>query len=144
MGDGHLGKCKECSKKDITENRNKKIDYYREFDRMRADIPKRVAARREYAEKIKTDDAMKIKKAIAISKHRNKFPEKYKSHSKVEYNIKNKKIEKPESCSICGNKTNLDGHHPDYSKPLEVIWVCRSCHAKVHKELRALERASNN
>lgn len=30
-------------------------------------------------------------------------------------------------CQLCG-KEKTDGHHPDYSKPLEVIWLCRSHH----------------
>jgi hypothetical protein len=25
-------------------------------------------------------------------------------------------------------------HHPDYDKPLEVVWVCRSCHLDIHAE----------
>lgn len=38
---------------------------------------------------------------------------------------------RPENCSICNGKSPsraLDGHHPDYSKPLNVVWVCNSCH----------------
>lgn len=31
----------------------------------------------------------------------------------------------------CGN-IKVDGHHSDYSKPLEVVWMCRSCHSKYH------------
>lgn len=30
-------------------------------------------------------------------------------------------------CQVCG-KEKTDGHHPDYEKPLEVIWLCRSHH----------------
>ena len=34
-------------------------------------------------------------------------------------------------CERCG-KEKTDAHHPDYSKPLEVVWLCRSCHKKEH------------
>lgn len=38
-------------------------------------------------------------------------------------------------CEQCGKPAGdnpLDGHHHDYSKPLEVIWLCRSCHKFEH------------
>jgi hypothetical protein len=35
MGDGHLGKCTECTKDDVKENRIKRGDYYNEFDQNR-------------------------------------------------------------------------------------------------------------
>jgi len=31
-------------------------------------------------------------------------------------------------CKICGSTENLQRHHPDYSKPLEVVTLCRTCH----------------
>lgn len=34
-------------------------------------------------------------------------------------------------CSVCGNPKS-DGHHKDYSKPLDVIWLCRKHHAEEH------------
>jgi hypothetical protein len=44
-------------------------------------------------------------------------------------------IIKPVDCSDCG-KTGVEitGHHPDYSKPLEVVWLCRKCHGKRHRK----------
>lgn len=37
------------------------------------------------------------------------------------------------NCSICGTTKDVEGHHPDYSKPLNVIWVCPSCHSSLHR-----------
>ncbi|MHA2248546.1 MAG: hypothetical protein ACXADY_26610 [Candidatus Hodarchaeales archaeon] len=35
------------------------------------------------------------------------------------------------SCVIC-SEPNAEGHHEDYSKPLEVIWLCKSHHTELH------------
>ena len=36
-------------------------------------------------------------------------------------------------CAAC-NAPDAEKHHDDYSKPLEVRWLCRSCHMKEHRE----------
>lgn len=41
-------------------------------------------------------------------------------------------------CQVCGNP-KVQAHHDDYSKPLEVIWLCKIHHAWVHKEEVPLE-----
>lgn len=42
-------------------------------------------------------------------------------------------IPKPALCMICETKTtDLEAHHSDYAYPLAVIWVCTSCHTRVH------------
>src|SRR5262245_37800524 len=35
-------------------------------------------------------------------------------------------------CADCGS-TESQRHHEDYTKPLDVIWLCRSCHLKRHQ-----------
>lgn len=36
---------------------------------------------------------------------------------------------------VCGcGSTKVDAHHEDYSKPLDVVWMCRQCHSNLHKE----------
>lgn len=37
-------------------------------------------------------------------------------------------------CEICGDEKS-EGHHEDYSKPLEVIWLCRKHHLEHHNKL---------
>jgi hypothetical protein len=37
------------------------------------------------------------------------------------------------SCDVCG-VPNADAHHANYSKPLEVRWLCRKHHAEAHHE----------
>jgi hypothetical protein len=45
---------------------------------------------------------------------------------------------RPEKCEACGcaPTEKLHGHHDDYTKPLSVRWLCRSCHFNHHHELR--------
>lgn len=38
-------------------------------------------------------------------------------------------IRKP--CERCGEQKSQK-HHPDYSKPLDVVWLCRPCHEIEH------------
>lgn len=45
-------------------------------------------------------------------------------------------IARPSACSSCGSKLHVEAHHADYSKPYDVIWLCRSCHKKLHAEVR--------
>lgn len=58
------------------------------------------------------------------------YPEKHSARYKLQYAIRKGYITKPTVCSRnpdhAGRK--VEAHHPDYSKPLEVIWVCRQCH----------------
>ena len=38
-------------------------------------------------------------------------------------------------CIFCGITERIEGHHEDYSKPLEVIWICRGHHVLVTRGL---------
>jgi hypothetical protein len=43
-------------------------------------------------------------------------------------------IVRPPICSQCGSaKSTMHGHHDDYSKPLDVRWLCRTCHGAFHR-----------
>lgn len=42
------------------------------------------------------------------------------------------KITRPDHCEGCLAPCVPDGHHNDYDKPLEVSWLCKTCHGEVH------------
>jgi ribosomal protein S27AE len=42
-------------------------------------------------------------------------------------------VERINTCCDCG-KDSVDAHHEDYTKPLEVIWLCRRCHCIRHAQ----------
>jgi hypothetical protein len=58
-------------------------------------------------------------------------PEKVAARRKLEDAVRHGRVKK-EPCVGCG-ATRVEGHHPDYTKPLEVIWYCRRHHVEVHR-----------
>lgn len=131
MADGHVGKCKECNKIDVTKNRNKKIEYYRQYDRDRGMEEHRVSARKEYA---KTDDGKLIIRRIK-KKWSDNNPLKKRAHGLVAKALVAGTLVK-EPCVSCGASSDItNGHHPDYSLPLHVVWLCPKCHKAEHARI---------
>lgn len=64
--------------------------------------------------------------------HRKKFPKKVQARNKIHYHVKVGNIIRPDHCEECGTKCKTHAHHCDYSKPLDVIWFCKSCHQNWH------------
>lgn len=58
---------------------------------------------------------------------------KIKARNKLQYAVRAGKI-KRQPCLLCGDP-KAQAHHPDYSKPYEVIWLCRGCHTSNHSAL---------
>lgn len=42
------------------------------------------------------------------------------------------KLIAPVACELCGAEGRLEMHHPDYDRPLLVLFLHRECHAQVH------------
>ena len=64
----------------------------------------------------------------SIEKHRKK------QNARVLFNyyLRKGRITRPNKCQECNKKCRPDAHHSDYSKPLEVDWLCRKCHIHLH------------
>ena len=44
------------------------------------------------------------------------------------------KLKRPDRCEVCRSPSSkVSGHHEDYSKPFDVVWICGSCHRKLHR-----------
>lgn len=70
----------------------------------------------------------------AIIKSTKKYQFKQNARAVVARAIKSGKIKKPANCSICMSQKDIQGHHKNYTKPLEVVWVCRWCHIELDKK----------
>lgn len=108
--------CKKHSNEKGKEYRQKRLAHYREYDRKRDKTKARLATR-----KTRND------------RYKERFPERVKARNDLNKAIVKGLITKGENCKCCGfSSSNLHGHHYDYSKPLEVIWLCNDCHEEIH------------
>ncbi|MEA4865330.1 MAG: hypothetical protein VB088_08030 [Sphaerochaeta sp.] len=135
MKDGHLNFCKDCVKNRIAEYRVNNHATVLESDRIRNRKTEAVERRREYYHELRLQkpDICRQREAKYLQKYRDKFPEKNIAHQRLRRAVESGTIERPNVCSVCGKKCKPDAHHRDYSKPLEVVWLCNICHMKEHR-----------
>ena len=98
MADGHLNKCKVCTKKDTakyTKDNPKKTGEYK----------------KQWARRNSTKRA---------------------AHIIVGNAIRDGHLIRPDKCENCGCSSNLQAHHDNYMKPLDVRWLCVACHSDWH------------
>lgn len=132
MADGHLNKCKTCTKSDVRKNYSVNREYYHEYDQMRF---QRDPHRRENNRRYAKTEAGKRAQAEAARAWISRNPEKRTAHIRLGNAVRDGRVTKPKSCSRCNTETPsrfLHGHHHDYSKPLDVEWICVNCHAAEH------------
>lgn len=113
--DGLDSWCKECSNKNNInwkkQNMNMVLEYNRNWNKKH-----------------------RYRFQILSASYRKKFPEKIKARSLFRTMVLNGMI-KPKPCEVCGCK-KVEGHHDDYSKPLEVRWLCTLHHRKLHAKTK--------
>lgn len=79
--------------------------------------------------------------AAASARRRNRLhPEVSRAGSLVAHAIATGRLQRPDQCSECDAVTErnhpINGHHDDYTKPLEVRWLCPQCHTGLHAQQR--------
>ena len=115
MKDGHVNKCIDCNKDDVQNNYRDNFEHYQQYEKNREQQPDR-----------------KADKLVAMKTHRDKNPDKYKARTAVNNAIRDGRLVR-KSCVVGGCQEKSEAHHEDYSKPLEVIWMCRPHHRQHHR-----------
>lgn len=133
-------KCKLSKPLDeFIRNRNKPlghdylcVDCKRDMMREFAKRPKYVEASRRY----QTSPEGRAK--INARRRRDYRLNKHKTYAKLmaEQAVRDGRIIKT-PCIKCGNPDSR-GHHPNYAKPLEVIWLCQAHHSEEHRRINAV------
>jgi hypothetical protein len=155
--DGYYSQCKECAYKlekawrqANKEKKNEIRTRYRQKNRETIRIqdqemyeadPERHRERmlksgQKYRNGSKYEETRKI--------HYETHKDEYQARRKLAYAIQSCKIIRPNICQICGNSNKkIHGHHYDYSKPYDVIWVCCTCHRHIHRKINHRERLND-
>jgi hypothetical protein len=144
MADGHLNKCKDCTKKDVYENREDKRDYYLEYDRNRPNHEERVKVASNRVKILYREDEG-FKQSILETKKRWAEANKHKLAAQHAANnaVRDGKLDRKLNCEHCGtSEKKLQKHHWSYLPEnwLDVIWLCTKCHGKEHRRLNELGR----
>lgn len=118
MKDGRLGKCKDCARRDVTTNRANKREQYTAYEKGRGARPERRAAKLGYS-----------------AKHNRLHPEKRAARLAVSNALRDGRLTR-KPCEVCQNP-KTEAHHPDYSQPLSVRWLCHQHHRETEGRVAA-------
>lgn len=120
--------CKPCTRARVRANRSARTGYYRAYDRERGSRPDR---KRQFSEK------QRRKRAAA-------GPDYMRAHNAVARAVASGRLIRPTTCQRCNQAGDIEAHHDDHAKPLDVLWLCPVCHAARHRELGRLRTVARH
>jgi hypothetical protein len=122
--DGREGVCKDC------RNAAQKITRQGRIDKISQ-------SNREYSVRHYADMSpeQRAQKYLTDTRSRSKNRQKVNARFKAQRAVRAGKI-LAMPCVRCGS-TNSQGHHEDYSKPFDLMWLCPLHHGERHRELKA-------
>ena len=115
MKDGRDGRCKECNCA-VSRKRNRE---------------KAVEIAIYDAERNKRPDR-RLRSKASVKVYRLRYPDRRKANNAAHWAISHGTMTRPDTCSKCGKACKPVAHHEDYSKPLDVWWLCLDCHLAIH------------
>jgi len=85
------------------------------------------------------------KAGLRVKSYRVRNPHKRSAHMAVKHALERGQLVRPVTCSgtlgyaqINCTRDRPGAHHDDYSRPLDVIWLCRTCHRFRHSYLHSI------
>jgi ribosomal protein S27AE len=80
-------------------------------------------------------------KKQAMRRYNHLNPHKQRARKAVKRAVDSGRLVRPSACPRCGDtESAIHAHHPDYSKPLDVEWLCGACHGRLHGKDRWAQR----
>jgi hypothetical protein len=138
MADGYLNKCKECTKKDSAKRYNR-LTEDPQFILSERERTRQRYYRLDYKNKYNMRGEQK---RTVMQRYFENNPVRREATVQVGNAIKNGRLIK-QPCEVCGAK-EVQAHHEDYSKPLEVNWLCVKHHNERHIEIRKQKLLKEN
>jgi hypothetical protein len=127
--DGHTSVCKDCIKIQVVKyaaNNKEKVNL--RARKWRLINKERV---RYYWDNFELKNKEKLAERHKLWRRKNII--KARVHSTVgNYVRRGDIIKRP--CVVCGEIKRVHGHHNDYSKPLDIVWLCPKHHIFFHKD----------
>jgi len=123
--DGYRSECRDCQSAQQHQYWLDNGERCRERMRARASAPANKQARKDHA-----------------TRHRMINRQKNRARSLANTALENGVLRK-EPCYFCGSTDRIEMHHPDYSLPFGIYWLCKTCHSKLEGMLRRKGRPSS-
>lgn len=134
MADGYLNKCKECTKSDVKLHKADNAGKVKAYDRSRHNALERSrTANNKLKQRCREDSGYKARVTASKVKWATNNSDKRVAHVVVSNAIRSGKLVK-QPCEVCGS-SEVEAHHEDYARHLEVSWLCKEHHMQRHKEV---------
>jgi len=147
MKDGLHHYCKICQRQSQESWRNRNPEQYRSsiarWQRHHREYLARLNRERiaqtpglgaEYQKRYRLAHPESVRESNRREKAKSRASGKTSARKKLSYRTCAGLIARPENCERCGASGRVHGHHPNYTRPLDVVWLCPRCHGAEHRK----------
>ncbi len=131
--------CKDCH--NVASNEYGKTEKQKAYKRAYGMKWRQTEAYQSWLASYLASDEVRERKREILRQHGTKYhnrsraqdPIPYRARDAINKAVRRGKLQKPVACSRCHRSgITIHAHHEDYSRPLDVVWVCQRCHLAIH------------